>query len=134
MQRFINACRVCSHQLPALAVPLQDDSPSTRSFNTAQWYLWRFSQSTEDELVPFAMAERLVQAARQRGPVTFLPIQGCSYNGIFEASWYQHNATLLHHIILFFTTTRKGRSGLAEHTNNPLRGMEFETVAKADFT
>jgi hypothetical protein len=46
----------------------------------------------------------------------------------------QHNATLLYHIILFFTTTRKGRSGLAEHTNNPLRGMEFETVAKADFT
>ena len=41
---------------------------------------------TQDELVPFAMAERLAQAARQRGPVTFLPIQGCSHNGIFEAS------------------------------------------------
>src|SRR3989442_11318757 len=41
---------------------------------------------TEDELVPFAMAERLAQAARQRGPVTFLPIQECSHNGIFEAS------------------------------------------------
>src|SRR5436190_22876499 len=47
MQRFINACRVCSHQFPALAVPLQDDSPSTRSVNTAPWYLWRFSQSQE---------------------------------------------------------------------------------------
>jgi fermentation-respiration switch protein FrsA (DUF1100 family) len=41
---------------------------------------------TEDELVPFAMAERLAQAARPRGPVTFLPIQRCSHNGIFEAS------------------------------------------------
>ena len=41
---------------------------------------------TEDELVPFAMAERLAQAARQRGPVTFLPLQRCSHNGIFEAS------------------------------------------------
>ncbi len=41
---------------------------------------------TEDELVPFAMAERLAQAARQRGPVTFLPIEGGSHNGIFEAS------------------------------------------------
>ncbi|HEY6406764.1 MAG TPA: alpha/beta hydrolase, partial [Ktedonobacteraceae bacterium] len=41
---------------------------------------------TEDELVPFAMAERLAQAARPRDPVTFLPIQGCSHNGIFEAS------------------------------------------------
>jgi fermentation-respiration switch protein FrsA (DUF1100 family) len=41
---------------------------------------------TEDELVPFAMAECLAQAARPRAPVTFLPIQGCSHNGIFEAS------------------------------------------------
>jgi fermentation-respiration switch protein FrsA (DUF1100 family) len=41
---------------------------------------------TEDELVPFAMTERLAQVARQRGPMTFLPIQGCSHNGIFEAS------------------------------------------------
>ena len=41
---------------------------------------------TKDELVPFAMAERLAEAARQHGPVTFLPIQGCSHNGIFEAS------------------------------------------------
>src|SRR2546429_4097738 len=41
---------------------------------------------TEDELVPFAMAERLAQAARPRRPVTFLPIQECSHNGIFEAS------------------------------------------------
>ena len=41
---------------------------------------------TEDELVPFAMAERLAQAARQRSPVTFLPMQGCSHNGIFGAS------------------------------------------------
>ena len=40
---------------------------------------------TEDELVPFAMAERLVGAARSRNPVTFLPIEGCSHNGIFEA-------------------------------------------------
>jgi pimeloyl-ACP methyl ester carboxylesterase len=40
----------------------------------------------DDELVPFAMAERLAQAARTRNPVTFLPIQGCSHNGIFEAS------------------------------------------------
>ncbi len=37
-----------------------------------------------DELVPFVMAERLVQAARQRGPVTFFPIQGCGHNEIFE--------------------------------------------------
>jgi len=41
---------------------------------------------TDDELVPFAMAERLAQAARTRNPVTFLPIQGCSHNGIFEGS------------------------------------------------
>jgi uncharacterized protein len=41
---------------------------------------------TEDELVPFVMAERLAQAARPRGLVTFLPIQGCGHNGIFEAS------------------------------------------------
>jgi uncharacterized protein len=39
---------------------------------------------TEDELVPFAMAERLAQAARPRNSVTFLPIRGCSHNGIFE--------------------------------------------------
>ena len=37
-----------------------------------------------DELVPFAMAERLAQAARQRGPVTFFPIRGCGHNEIFE--------------------------------------------------
>jgi fermentation-respiration switch protein FrsA (DUF1100 family) len=41
---------------------------------------------TEDELVPFAMAERLAQAARPRNSVTFLPIGGCSHNGIFEAN------------------------------------------------
>jgi uncharacterized protein len=41
---------------------------------------------TEDELVPFAMAGRLAQAARPRNPVTFLPIGGCSHNGIFEGS------------------------------------------------
>lgn len=41
---------------------------------------------TEDELVPFAMAERLAQAARPRNSVTFLPIKGCSHNGIFEAN------------------------------------------------
>jgi uncharacterized protein len=41
---------------------------------------------TQDELVPFAMAARLAQAAQQRSPVTFLPMQGCSHNGIFEAS------------------------------------------------
>jgi uncharacterized protein len=41
---------------------------------------------TQDELVPFAMAERLAQAARPRRPVTFLPIQGCGHNGIFEAN------------------------------------------------
>ena len=41
---------------------------------------------TEDELVPFAMAERLAQAARPRRPVTFLPIEGGTHNGIFEAS------------------------------------------------
>jgi pimeloyl-ACP methyl ester carboxylesterase len=40
---------------------------------------------TQDELVPFAMAERLAQAARQRALVTFLPIQGCGHNDIFEA-------------------------------------------------
>ena len=39
---------------------------------------------TQDELVPFAMAERLAQAARQRGPVTFLPIAGCGHNELFE--------------------------------------------------
>jgi uncharacterized protein len=43
------------------------------------------AHGTEDELVPFAMAERLAQAARPRNPVTFLPIGGCSHNGIFEA-------------------------------------------------
>ena len=41
---------------------------------------------TQDELVPFAMAERLAQAAGPRRPVTFLPIQGGTHNGIFEAS------------------------------------------------
>jgi pimeloyl-ACP methyl ester carboxylesterase len=41
---------------------------------------------TQDELVPFVMAERLAQAAGPRRPVTFLPIQGCGHNGIFEAS------------------------------------------------
>lgn len=41
---------------------------------------------TDDELVPFAMAERLAQAARPRTPVTFLSIKGCSHNGIFEGS------------------------------------------------
>lgn len=41
---------------------------------------------TQDELVPFAMAERLAQAARPGHPVTFLPIGGCSHNGIFEAN------------------------------------------------
>jgi len=40
---------------------------------------------TQDERVPFAMAERLAQAARQRDMVTFLPIQGCGHNEIFEA-------------------------------------------------
>jgi fermentation-respiration switch protein FrsA (DUF1100 family) len=40
---------------------------------------------TQDELVPFAMAERLAQAARQHDMVTFLPIQGCGHNEIFEA-------------------------------------------------
>ncbi len=37
-----------------------------------------------DELVPFAMAERLAQAARQRGPMTFFPIHGCGHNELFE--------------------------------------------------
>src|SRR5260370_14533337 len=41
---------------------------------------------TQDELVPFAMAERLAQAARPRRPVTFLPIEGGSHNGIIETS------------------------------------------------
>jgi uncharacterized protein len=41
---------------------------------------------TQDELVPFVMAERLAQAARPGNPVTFLPIGGCGHNGIFEAS------------------------------------------------
>jgi fermentation-respiration switch protein FrsA (DUF1100 family) len=41
---------------------------------------------TQDELVPFAMAERLAQAARPRRPVIFLPIEGGTHNGIFEAS------------------------------------------------
>jgi fermentation-respiration switch protein FrsA (DUF1100 family) len=39
---------------------------------------------TQDELVPFAMAERLAQAARQRSPVTFLPIEGSGHNDLFE--------------------------------------------------
>jgi fermentation-respiration switch protein FrsA (DUF1100 family) len=39
---------------------------------------------TQDELVPFAMAERLAQAARLLGPVTFLPIAGCGHNELFE--------------------------------------------------
>ena len=43
---------------------------------------------TQDELVPFAMAERLAQAARQRGPVTFLPIGGCGHNEFFEVGGY----------------------------------------------
>jgi hypothetical protein len=33
-----------------------------------------------------------------------------------------------------FKRGRKGRPSLAEHANNPLQGMEFEMVAKADFT
>jgi fermentation-respiration switch protein FrsA (DUF1100 family) len=41
---------------------------------------------TRDELVPFVMAERLAQAAGPRKPVTFLPIEGGTHNGIFEAS------------------------------------------------
>ena len=41
---------------------------------------------TSDELVPFAMAERLAQAARPRKPVTFLPIEGGTHKRIFEAS------------------------------------------------
>jgi uncharacterized protein len=40
----------------------------------------------QDELVPFAMAKRLAQAAGPRRPVTFLPIEGGTHNGIFEAS------------------------------------------------
>ncbi len=43
---------------------------------------------TQDELVPFAMAERLAQAAGQRGPVTFLPIGGCGHNELFEVGGY----------------------------------------------
>ena len=43
---------------------------------------------TQDELVPFAMAERLAQVARQRGPVTFLPIGGCGHNDFFEVGGY----------------------------------------------
>jgi fermentation-respiration switch protein FrsA (DUF1100 family) len=39
---------------------------------------------TQDELVPFAMAERLAQAARQRDMVTFLPIEGSGHNDLFE--------------------------------------------------
>lgn len=39
---------------------------------------------TQDELVPFAMAERLAQAARPGNPVTFLPIEGCGHNQLFE--------------------------------------------------
>ena len=42
-----------------------------------------------DELVPFVMAERLAQAARQRGPVTFFPMQGCGHNEIFEVGGNQ---------------------------------------------
>ncbi len=41
---------------------------------------------TQDELVPFAMSERLAQAAGPRKPVTFLPIEGGTHNGIFETS------------------------------------------------
>ena len=39
---------------------------------------------THDELVPFTMAEKLVQAARDGGPVTFFPIQGGGHNDLFE--------------------------------------------------
>ena len=51
------------------------------------------AHGTQDGLVPFAMAGRLAQAARQRGPVTFLPINGCGHNELFEvggtALWTQ---------------------------------------------
>ena len=43
----------------------------------------------QDELVPFAMAERLAQAARLHNPVTFFPIQGCGHNEIFEVGGNQ---------------------------------------------
>ncbi len=43
------------------------------------------AHGTQDGLVPVAMAERLAQTARQRDMVTFLPIQGCGHDGIFEA-------------------------------------------------
>jgi fermentation-respiration switch protein FrsA (DUF1100 family) len=39
---------------------------------------------THDELVPFAMAEKLVQAAQGGGPVTLFPIQGGGHNDILE--------------------------------------------------
>ena len=38
---------------------------------------------THDELVPFAMAEKLVQATRDDGLVTFFPIQGGGHNDLF---------------------------------------------------
>jgi hypothetical protein len=34
----------------------------------------------------------------------------------------------------FFKSGMKGRSGLVEYAKNPLRFVEFENVAKADFT
>ena len=39
---------------------------------------------THDELVPFAMAEKLVQAARDDGSVTFFPIQGGGHNDLLK--------------------------------------------------
>ena len=39
---------------------------------------------THDELVPFAMAGKLVQAAQDGGSVTFFPIQGGGHNDVFE--------------------------------------------------
>ena len=59
----------------------------------------------QDELVPFAMAERLAQAARQRGPVTFFPIQGCGHNELFEVG----GNTLWTAIRNFTTSLRQDR-------------------------
>ena len=42
------------------------------------------AHGTQDELIPFAMAEQLAHLAQTRVPVTFFPLEGCGHNDIFE--------------------------------------------------
>jgi pimeloyl-ACP methyl ester carboxylesterase len=46
------------------------------------------SHGMQDEFVPFAMAEHLHCAISDHESVTFLPIQGCSHNDIFDFSTF----------------------------------------------